>query len=266
MKTVIYYFTGTGNSLAAARKIAETLGDCDLVSIASLKNTTEEIVPQADRIGIACPVYDCGVPVMVAEFAEHLDLRRAGYIFGLVTMGGIGVSALHQLNGILKKRHRRGLDAAFAIKMPGNFSPLQRVQVGQKCDEVLTSADKELEEIARVIDDCIDNPPGFAPFSTMIKALTYGSFSKNVRDSGRKFSVSDACTGCGTCEQVCPAGNITLVDGKPVWDHHCELCCACLHFCPVEAIQFDIMFGTEGRGRYRHPVLEVADMQIQQGK
>ena len=29
MKTIIYYFTGTGNSLAAARKIAAALGDCE---------------------------------------------------------------------------------------------------------------------------------------------------------------------------------------------------------------------------------------------
>ena len=37
MKTIIYYFTGTGNSLAAARKIASIPGDCEQVPIASLQ-------------------------------------------------------------------------------------------------------------------------------------------------------------------------------------------------------------------------------------
>jgi len=53
---------------------------------------------------------------------------------------------------------------------------------------------------------------------------------------------------------------------RPVWQHRCEYCCACLHFCPVEAIQRNVMQGTKGRGRYRHPDLKVADMQAQRGE
>ena len=121
MKTIIYYFTGTGNSLAAARIVAATLEDCELVSIAVLKDTPGNIVPQADRVGIVCPVYDAGVPRIVAEFAERLDLSRAGSTFAIVTMGGTGISALHQLNKILMKGQGRKLNAAFAVKMPGNF-------------------------------------------------------------------------------------------------------------------------------------------------
>ena len=35
IKTILYYFTGTGNSLAAARGIARGIENCELVSIAS---------------------------------------------------------------------------------------------------------------------------------------------------------------------------------------------------------------------------------------
>ncbi len=66
MKTIIYYFTGTGNSLAVAKKIAAVLGDCDLVPIASLQSTTADITPAADRVGIVNPVYFAGLPVMVS--------------------------------------------------------------------------------------------------------------------------------------------------------------------------------------------------------
>ena len=45
MKTVIYYFTGTGNSLAAARKIAGALGETELVPIASLADTPGAVTP-----------------------------------------------------------------------------------------------------------------------------------------------------------------------------------------------------------------------------
>jgi len=265
MKTIIYYFTGTGNSLAAARKIADALGDCELVPIASLQNTPGEIIPEADRIGIVCPVYDAGLPVIVAEFAGRLDLSRAGYTFGIVTMGGIGISALHQLDGIFRRRGYR-LDAGFAVKMPGNFPPVGKSRMVKKDEPVLTDADARLTEIAGTIDRGIPVPPGFSPVSALMKCLTYGPFSRNVHGMDKDFSVSDACTSCGTCATVCPVKNIELADKKPVWQHRCECCCACLHFCPVQAIQLNVMQGTKGRGRYRHPDLMVADMKAQQGE
>ena len=121
MKTTIYYFTGTGNSLAAARKIAALLGDCELVRVPLLKTTQEDIVPQAERIGIICPVYFSGLPLVVSEFARHLDLSRSQYTFSVVTYGGSGgSSALGQLDTILWMRNR-GLDAGFMVKMPGNY-------------------------------------------------------------------------------------------------------------------------------------------------
>lgn len=247
-------------------KIAGALGETELVPIASLANTPGTITPEAVRIGIVCPVYDCGVPVMVAEFAERLDLSRATYTFAVVTMGGMGVSALHQLDKIFNRRQNRRLDAAFAVSMPGNFPPLMRSVPAEKCGKILDRADRRLGTIAEAIGSGRSVSPGFAPLSRLVNALSYGSLAKSARDAGELFSVSDACTGCGTCEKVCPADNLTLTGGRPVWGRRCELCCACLHFCPTEAIQLNVMLGTGGRGRYRHPDLTVADMEAQRGQ
>ena len=60
MKTIIYYFTGTGNSLAAAKQIGAALNECELVSIASLKDTPR-IHPEAERVGIVFPLYFSGL-------------------------------------------------------------------------------------------------------------------------------------------------------------------------------------------------------------
>ena len=266
MKTIIYYFTGTGNSLAAAKKIAAALGNCDLVPIAAARNSEGDIHPVADRVGIVCPVYDSGLPVIVAEFARRLDISRAGYTFGIVTMGGIGVAALHQLNGIFRKREGRGLDAGFAVKMPGNFPPVGKARMMEQKDPVLVAADARLAEIADTIDRGILVPPGFSPLSALLKCITYGTFSRNVHGMDASFSVSGACTSCGTCAKVCPVENIAMEQGRPAWQHRCECCCACLHFCPVQAIDLNVMQGTKGRGRYHHPDLKMSDMKAQRGE
>ena len=266
MKTLIYYFTGTGNSLAAAAKIAEILKETELVPIASLKDKGGRIAPQADRVGIVCPVYDAGLPLIVREFAERLDVGTVPYTFAVVTMGGMGVSALHLLNRILAQGCRRRLDAAFAVRMPGNFPPLSIPPSGEVMEAILRKADAQLGAIAVAIEKGQTVPPGFSPASSLMRILLYQPFARHVRGTDSAFSAEETCTSCGTCARVCPVGNITLENGRPVWQHRCELCCACLHFCPVEAIQLNMMRGTKGRGRYRHPDLKIADMQFQQGE
>jgi hypothetical protein len=46
-------------------------------------------------------------------------------VFAVVTMGGSGISALHQIEDIFEKKNKRKLDAGFAVVMralfPGTF-------------------------------------------------------------------------------------------------------------------------------------------------
>jgi len=76
-----------------------------------------------------------------------------------------------------------------------------------------------------------------------------GPFSKNVHEIDRKFSVSGACTSCGTCAGVCPVKNKVIEQGRPLWQHRRKRCCACLNLCPAEPIQPAVMRGTKERGR-----------------
>lgn len=39
MKTLLYYFIGTGNSLSVANELSRRLDGCELVAIASAKHT-----------------------------------------------------------------------------------------------------------------------------------------------------------------------------------------------------------------------------------
>ncbi|MCK9278142.1 MAG: EFR1 family ferrodoxin [Methanoculleus sp.] len=263
MRTVIYYFTGTGNSLAAAKKVAASLGDTEIVPIAAFRDATGEISPDAERVGIVCPVYFSGLPAMAASFAERLDLTGADYAFSVVTHGGGGGSAaLRQLDGILKEKAGRGLDAGFAVSMPGNYILMYESPAGEKRDGLLAAADADLEAIAgRIGQGERVNLPN-SPVARLVKALMYPRFRSRVHGEDRKFTVSERCTSCGTCARLCPAGNIEMVGGRPVWNHRCELCCGCIHLCPVEAIQAGK--ATEGRQRYRNPSVGIAELERRQ--
>ncbi|MDD1697727.1 MAG: EFR1 family ferrodoxin [Methanoregula sp.] len=259
MKTIIYYFTGTGNSLTAARKIAAGLGDCELSPVTSLQKTEGDIVPQAERVGIICPVYFSGLPLMVAGFAGRLDLSASQYTFSVVTYGGSGgPSALGQLDSILKKRNR-GLDAGFMVKMPGNYILMYSPPAGKKRERLLAMADMQIADIAAAVSRCENRKLPSSILANLVHSLAYPRFASHVHGDDRKFTVSENCTSCGTCAAICPAENIELVEGKPVWKHHCELCCGCIHLCPAGAIQAGP--GTVTRERYRNPSVSIQELE-----
>jgi MinD superfamily P-loop ATPase len=65
------------------------------------------------------------------------------------------------------------------------------------------------------------------------------------------YTVNDDCVSCGICVSVCPAENIALVNGKPVFGAHCEACLACIQHCPKRALNDGDK--TQTRRRYMHP-------------
>jgi ferredoxin len=264
MKTTLYYFSGTGNSLAAARQVADTLGDSDLVPIASL-NQSGDIIAPFGRIGIICPIYDMGIPVIVRDFLTRLVVEQSTYCFALLTYGGMGAAALKMVNAGLLARNGRGLSAGFLLKMPGNFIPLYNPLSSEKQEATLRSAQDSIPGICSKIIANEENSVGIAPFTSLLQYLLYGGFSKGVHTVDEKFTVSDTCTSCGICVSVCPTRNITLTNDRPVWHHRCEMCCGCLNYCPVQAIDLHVMLGTKGRGRYHHPRISVSDLKSQQG-
>lgn len=263
MKTIIYYFTGTGNSLAAAKKIAAALGDTDLVPIASLADAPGDITPAAERVGIVCPVYFSGLPLIVDSFAERLDPAAAQYLFAVLTHGGGGESAaLGQLDRILRQRNGRGLDAGFGVMMPGNYIMMYESPMGQKQQEILAKAGEGIAAVAASIARMEKTPLPSSLINRILYALLYPWFRSHARTDDRKFTVTGACTSCGTCVAVCPAKNIELEDKKPVWKHRCELCCSCIHTCPAKAIQAGKR--TEQWGRYRNPEVTVAELKLRE--
>lgn len=113
MKTKIFYFSATGNSLNIARQIAAGLDEVKLVSIPKVIN--DLIDTSAPKIGLVFPVYAWGMPRIVADFLKKIKLDKEQYIFAVAVSAGTPGDTLNKLKRTLNRKGSQ-LNAGFAIK------------------------------------------------------------------------------------------------------------------------------------------------------
>jgi ferredoxin len=264
MPATIYYFTGSGNSLAIARQLAAELGETDLVPIPKALDAGTLVRAPAGAVGFVIPVYVLGLPKIVARFAEQADLTGAEYIFCVCTLAERGMTgAFGDLEKILGRK-QKVLDAAFGIFMPRSNVHGPEADPAAR-QELFRCATQKVTEIATLIRgrrSVKDTEPGWnVRVLRFFRPIFYGWMG--LGGSG-KFSVLETCSGCTTCEKVCPVGNITMENKRPVWHDTCELCFACVNFCPRQSVRLGRNGGQDRH--YHHPDIMVRDMMEQHGR
>ena len=258
MKTVLYYFSGTGNTLMLARFLAEELGNTEIINIASCNDSTP--AQKADAIGILYPVYAFGLPKIVCNFVKNnLQINDNTYIFSLTNSGGAGGPAsLKQLKTLLQSKGNK-LQAGFGLVMPANYIPFGGAESQEKQNKRFLKAAKEIKIIAQTIKE---RPENYLYSKGCVPKFIAGFFNKlffrNCGKEAKKFYVNDNCTSCGLCMKICPTKNIKLIDERPVWGDDCEQCMACLQWCPAVAIHRSGV--PESRLHYHNPTIEAQDL------
>ena len=121
MKTAIYYFSATGNSLVVAKDLAKGLDNAELISISKALKMPDATA--YERIGFVYPVYMFGLPLIIADFLRTVKIKPDAYIFSVTTSGGLKGRAHSLAKEILKKRGMN-LASGFSVIMPGNYAPL----------------------------------------------------------------------------------------------------------------------------------------------
>ncbi len=256
--TTIYYFSGSGNSLVVARAIAAKLGDTKLIHMAH--PDAAQPSPNTPRIGLVFPVYIFGLPLIVTRLIEKLKVPADAYVFAVAAHGGMPCSTLTQAAQLFSKRGLT-LAAGFAVTMVDNYTPLggampqekQKVRfekAARRIDEICASIQKRERSLHR----------GWPAVNWLFSGIMYRRSAPKIPGMDKQFTADSNCNGCGVCEQVCPVANIKMSEGRPVWQHHCEQCFACLHWCPQKAIQYGK--NTAGKTRYHHPDVTIKDMMV----
>jgi len=262
MKTTIYYFTGTGNSLKITRSISEKLEDSNLIPIAKVWQN-KDLKTTGEKVGFIFPLYYSGLPKIVYDFADKIDFSSANYFFAVVVSGG-DISALlplQQLGRILKTKSKR-LNAGFLIPMPNNYIIGYDIHSEQRQKELFEKANEKVEAILEIVKNSENSLPENILEKNLNRADRFNTkFREKVNESDKSFYAENNCSSCGICEDICPVNNIILEDGVPQWQHKCQQCLACINFCPEKSIQFGTQ--TLKTQRYHNPVITLQDIKTQ---
>lgn len=286
---MIFYFSGTGNSLWVARTLGRILGE-PLVSIADeLKKEQPEYryeLGGKERIVLVFPVHSWGPAIPVMRLIRHLSFTaREGEVlppvYAVCTCG----DECGYTSRILKKALRkRGLALAgcYSVQMPNNYVLMPGFSVDPETVEKrkLQEAPDRVEAIAArmlgkpaVGDAAGVSVPASSPHRReaaretasgketdwyrrgplpWLKSYVVYPLFTNFAAGKNAFYATDACISCGLCERICPTGTIRMsAEGRPTWADTCVQCVACIHRCPVRAIEYGK--ATQKKGRYRHP-------------
>lgn len=261
--TIVYYFSGTGNSLFVAKEIQKRIPNTDLLPITSLLKQ-DKIIPQADRVGIVFPIYMATAPIPIRTFIYKLDIKPTQYIFAVATRIGTTHSAFKTIDKILKQNNKQ-LNAYLSLNMASNDPKFKyKVPTQEEINTLEISVHKELDAFANILLQnqnsrlADTNYLTKLPFQGLLTVLT--KLSERSKD---KLYADNKCNGCGICERVCLSKKIKMINNKPNWNDKikCFKCAACINYCPVQATQ--IKSFTEQNGRYFHPYATIEDIEAQ---
>lgn len=221
----ILYFSSTGNSLYIAQRVQNAMGG-QIKYIPNYEGDGSEF----ERIILVTPIYSFGMPTFVYDLIPRLN--KTTELIIIQNYGGMVCGADYFIYQYAKEQ---GLNvkAVYVLKMPENFTITFTVPKSY-ISSTLKSADKRID---RVINR-ISLGDYRVPKQRKTQKDVYLKNKSNWHLIGEEFSITDACTKCGKCISICPAGNIGMSDGNIVFSDKCAVCLGCYHRCPQKAIVY----------------------------
>ena len=254
----LYYFSGTGNSIAIVRELQKHLHDAELLPIAKHLGDTE-VRDDSEVIGFITPTYYMDIPDIVSDFTKKLSIKKNAFVFAVIHYGVTPGRAFHSIDELLSEKGAK-LNAGFGIVLPDNSIAL-RTPI-RKQPEMHALMPQAVEDIASMVLEKRSVPlPGSSSALLGVNGKVGSFVLRKIFGTERKRITSD-CTHCGICERICPVNNITVRDDDVSFGDNCADCFACIHWCPEKAIRYGIL-KVNSKSHYTNPAVSAADIMAQ---
>lgn len=250
---MILYFSGTGNSLYVAKKLAELTGDT-AVPISAIHERCQRI--QDRIIGFVFPVYFGDLPEPVQDFVRQVRFQKSTYFYGVATCGSTAGRALKTMDRILQRQHC-SLSYGIVLPMIANSTIASRRHIHYDTNR--------LDHADELIAAAADKIRGQIRYTGAIRSSA-SAWLMNlglVRRAGERWLTpsvdGNRCIACGLCARICPVSNIICTAERAVIGSHCSYCLACVHWCPRQAVT---VHGKQvlSEDQYHHPDVTAEDM------
>ena len=281
---MIFYFSGTGNSLAVARELAKRLNE-PLVEMASSHTAPPYVSPDAPAgvVGFVFPVYAWGMPHVVEDFLKHylwlFMPKTQTHAPAASPSQSARQNALPSAAETPKPTAARsqtlfhGKPYVFLAltcgddtgKTPVSFKNTLKERYGLHVDAFwsiqmpntyISIPGFDVDKESGVFDVKVGKFPNIK--SHILRPL----FNAFLSSPKRFHADASVCTGCKRCVKSCPLANISLqkhtnAPATPQWGANCTMCLACYHSCPHHAISWGAF--TKGKGQYWMKGIEQGD-------
>ena len=244
---MIFFFSGTGNSKYAARRIADALGDALLSLNDRIRAGDTAPVDTGERLVIVTPTYAWRIPRIVRDWLLRTELRGAKQVWFVMTCGS-ELGNADRYNRALCRAKGLGCMGTAQLVMPENYIAMFGVPQAEEARKIVARAEPDLDRAIAAIRAGLPFAPTRSNLYDRFMSGPVNPIFYSLCVKANAFTVSDACTGCGQCARRCPTGSIALRGGKPVWGKACTHCMACICYCPAEAIEY----GKKSRGKPRY--------------
>lgn len=236
---MIFYFSGTGNSLSVAKNVGQSLS-LPIKSIPQISTPMD--YRNAETVGLIFPVYAWGMPRMVEEFIKQLQLSKETYIFAIAVCAGNPAGTILACERLLKKSGGV-LAAGFTVYLGRDRSAeelplIARIIKHFNGPPPRNFHDREGEIVSLIHKRVTDIKESGGSIAVFLGTLLHPLALRVLSTSDRSFSQSSSCKSCGLCTKVCPTENIILENKKLQWLHNCEQCFACQTICSHKGITF----------------------------
>ncbi|WP_026492338.1 MULTISPECIES: EFR1 family ferrodoxin [unclassified Butyrivibrio] len=247
---MIVFFTGTGNSRFIAEKLAEFTGDETFDIFESVRTGKGHTFTEEGPYIFIAPVYVAAPAQCLTDFIKRSEFpKNSKAYFIMCCAASMSASPVFCMNIASEKGFE--YKGTAPMIMPQNYITYFKADSEEICRDKIKNAPESIREISEYIKAGKDLPQTkISNFEYRMTVPVLNLYCKYFMKS-KAFHVTDKCIGCGKCVSLCPFGNISLKDNKPVWGSKCTHCMACISMCPTEAIEYGKL--TKGKPRYHGP-------------